>query len=182
MRNWTLREMLLLVTVLAFVLFLVSDAVRSRIAPFQRFELTYSDVVNWAKEVDSKAIPSDATGGGSRSQDPHGGRSDLFIGLELEVSAAKVPEILQNYRRRITEKIDREGWTKSVHGTDPFQISLRKLGSLFDVYFFTATTPIPVNELNGGEDKVRLTIHWIIIGYTTTRDGMGLANPAPTAP
>ena len=50
MRNWTLREMLLLVAVPAFLIFHATEGVRLRVMPFERFELEPSDFEKWAKE------------------------------------------------------------------------------------------------------------------------------------
>jgi hypothetical protein len=182
MRNWTLREMLLLVAVLAFLIFHAAEAVRRRVMAFERFEVEPNDLENWAKEIDPNVS---VFGGGSDSSASHHG-AERIIHYTFEVPADKVSPIVEHWRDRILEKIDAEGWKISGHsrGTEQFGFSFRKHDSHYDTHFYGFAAPIPAEwpRSEKDKDKVRLQVRWIAIGYTRLYDGKRLVEPAPAAP
>jgi hypothetical protein len=181
MRNWTLRELLLLVTVMAFVLFHVGNAVRIKVTPLEDFEVTADEFHNWAKGVDPQ---SSRRGSSSQTSNRQGVRITRFQELEIETTSDKTREIVRHWRHRVQEKIDQNGWLVSGGGSggDEFSYSIWKLDSLYDVNFYCQSTPIPVDNRNKDPNRVRLSIRWIAIGYTRLRDDKRLIAPAPAAP
>ena len=182
MRNWTLREMLLLVAVLAFVIFHATEGVRLRVVPFERFEVEPSDLEKWAKEIDPNVSMDGGSSGSSASH--HG--AERIIRYTYEVPADQVTPIVEHWREHIAEKIAAEGWKINGHsrGTEQFGFSFRKHDSHYDTHFYSLTAPLPADwpRSEKDKDKVRLVVRWIAIGYTRLYDGKRLVEPVPAAP
>jgi hypothetical protein len=182
MRNWTLREMLLLVAVLAFLIFHATEGVRLRVMPFERFEVEAFELEKWAKEIDPN-VGLDG-GGSSSSATPHG--AERIVHCTFEIPKDKVTPVVEHWRERIKEKIDAEGWKIGGYnrGTEEFGFSFRKHDSHYETHFYCWSTPLPDESSRSEKDKekVRLMLRWIMIGYTRLHDGKRLVEPAPAAP
>jgi len=179
-KNWTLRELLLLVTVIGFVLFHIGNTIRLKVMQLEPFEVSADELSVWAKEIDPQLSKH---GGSSQTSSRLNVSSTRFQHLELETTAEKAPEIVRHWRRRVLEQIDQNGWMISGRsGENPFSFSIWKLDSLYEINFQSQSTPIPVNDWNKNPNRVVLTIHWITIGYTRLRDDKRLVTPASAAP
>jgi hypothetical protein len=164
MIRWTLRELLLLLTVVGFALFHFGNTLRLRVVSFIPFGVTTDELTDWAREID----PSIERPTWGYLSGPFAGGKERWNHMEFNVATADVPKITEHWRTRVAEKIKRENWQSSGQGsgTGMFSFSLGNGDSRYDVAFYWSTASPTSSGENSDDSRVRLTVRWIEVGYT----------------
>lgn len=174
MKQWTLRELLLLLTVLSFALYYISESVHRRVLPFAPFEVRDQELTGWAREVDpASSMHRYVVSGGTWPDET--GRHRMHH-LEMEVSADQVMSVVRHWQKRIDEKIVSEGWNRPGAGSSEnvFSYSLARPNELYDVDFSHSTSPPSKSWSMPKPNTVRLDLHWVEVGYIRYRNGKRL--------
>jgi hypothetical protein len=177
-KQWTIRELLLIIGILAFGAAYVADRLRSQNLPEDSFELPHDQFVHWAQEIDrnsvrnSSAIPAE-----SRGKWPWPTPGNWW--LEFGTTDARADEIVANIRRRTVEHLASTGWQLTGQTSLDRRIcySLRRGDSFYELESNYFTRPIPINQWNQDPHRVRLSLRWIGVGFTKTYGDLHLAAP-----
>jgi hypothetical protein len=178
MKNWTIREMLLLIAILAFVSAYAAEAWRVERLPEDVFQLPYREWDDWVLEIDGNSRPTgSAMSGPGRGFWPNTQNSYCTI----ETSASNVDKIVETLRRRLQEQMTANGWqwTGKADRGERYECSLSKRDSMYVLRSNYYTKPIPIGQGNKDPDRVRLTMRWMAVGYALSDRGMPLADPPP---
>jgi hypothetical protein len=170
-RNWTLRELLLLAVFLTFVIWHAYDAARVRFGRMERFEITPAELETWAKEIDP-SVRLSAAGDGTGAINS---RTTPLVHWEFDVPLDQIDKIFENWRLRVGEKIHRGGWTWRGGGsgkngeTHDFSFRVSKSDSRYTAFFYAEPTP-GVARPKDGTGRTRLSVEWIVLGYSRRRN------------
>jgi hypothetical protein len=176
MRQWTIRELLLLIGILAFISSYAADALRTRSLPQHAFDLPYDRFADWAREIDPNSLQGSSvvSSGGVRNWPT----TDNWH-FEFKTNTARADDIVRNIRRGIEAHLTSNGWESSNHAfyDARHRCTLRRFDATYELQSNYFTEPIPVNQWNKDPNRVRLVVRWLGVGYTKSYGDMHLAAP-----
>lgn len=181
MTQWTIRELLLLIGILAFASAYIADSLRPQSLPQDSFELPYDHFISWAQEIDRDSTKgSSVVAAGSQGTWPWPTTEHWW--LEFETSDARADEIVRNIRRHTVAHLASNGWrlTGQTSLDTRNRYTLRRDDSSYELQSDYFMKPIPINQGNKDPHRVRLSLRWLGVGFTKTYGDLHLAAPIPS--
>ncbi len=166
--SFSIRELLLAITVIALAIPYVVDICRSTDEPLRYLNLDPSYFADWAKEIDPAARRVGRYYGGSNSL--YG--KNYFATAEVAANRQLHKQIADHWRMRIRERISDQGWriTQEISSPDAWQVTINQDHSTYQMYFYF----LPDAKDVSSQDAPTLHVRWIELAYTDRRFGRDL--------
>lgn len=165
--SYSIRELLLVITVTALAIPYLVHAFQSRDEPLYYLDLDPGYFAEWAKEIDPSARLVERDYGGGNSM--YG--KNYFAFAEVAADERLHKRIADHWRMRIRQQFTDKGWTitHEVSWPQAWQVTIAQDHSLYQMYFYVFP-----NENDYLPPQSTLRVCWIELAYTDRRSGLDL--------